>query len=204
MEEIKKKIRELDVQKALLNGPSDQATIKSYFFNILKNREILDLTMLRHLNFQTTIPTTNLSLKEKCMLQLVNILFTVEGTLAGIVNLTIYALVVNAHHDICTAYSHDFASSFEDICDVDLSMKMKFLEKHGYGFLSEICPRRIRNAIAHNDFVIEEDGTVEITEKGKVSYSLAQLTEILLEMGSLITMIADAWSEEFEGKTLSS
>ncbi len=197
MEEIEKKIRELDVRKALLIGPSDQAMIISYLFNILENRRILDLTMLRHLNFQTTVPTTNLSPKERCMLQLMNILFTVECTLAGIFNLAIYALIVNAHHDICTTHTHDFASSFEDIYDVDLSMKMKFLEKHGYGFLSGICPRRIRNAIAHNDFVIKEDGTVEITEKGKVTYSLAQLTEILQKMYSLITIIGDAWSKEF-------
>src|SRR5271157_5207153 len=190
MEEIEKKIRELDIRKALVSGPSDQATILSYLFNILANKSILD-QIVRRLNLQSTIPTSNLSPKEMCMLQLMNVLFTVEGTLTGILNLAIYALIVNAHHDIWTTRTHDFASSFEDIYEVDLSVKIKFLEKHGYDFLTEVCPRRIRNAIAHSDFVIKEDGTLEI-ENGQETYSLAQLNGVLQNMYILITIVGDA------------
>jgi hypothetical protein len=191
MAEIERKMRELDIRKALDNGPSNKATILIYLFNILENKKILD-QIVRGLNSQTTVPTTNLSPKEICMLQLMRILLTVEGMLTGIFNLAIYALIVNAHHDICTTRDHDFASSFEDIFDVDLSVKMKFLEKHGCGFLTEVCPRGIRNAIAHSAFVIEEDGAVKITEKGKdKTYSLAQLTDILENMYILITIFGD-------------
>jgi hypothetical protein len=104
---------------------------------------------------------------------------------------------VNAHHDICSIRTHDFVSSFEDIFDVDLSVKMKFLEKHGYGFLTNVCPRKIRNAIAHSDFVIKDDGTVEI-ENGRHAYSLAQIAEVLQNIYTLITIFGDVESQSTE------
>jgi hypothetical protein len=196
MEEVKNRIIELDLQNALLKGISDPAKIMRYLSNILNNDAILRSILLRHFDLNTAkpIPMTDLSLKEKSMLQLMNILFAVEGLLAGIVNLIIYALIVNKHDDIYNPYNHKFASSFEDIPDIELSVKLKFLAKHGFEFLSEICPRDIRNMVAHNDFIIQEDGTIERVKKGTSVYSREQLYDALLKMNEMIMMITDVWS----------
>ena len=69
----------------------------------------------------------------------------------------------------------------------------QFLKKHGFNFLSEICPRDIRNMVAHSDFVIQEDGTIQSITKRKSFYSLKQLTDALLEMDRMIKTITDVW-----------
>lgn len=196
MEEVRKRIIELDLRNALLRGVSDRAKIMRYLSNILDNAGILNSIMLRHFDLSTAkpIPPTDLSLKERSMLQLMSILFTVEGLLAGIVNLTIYALIVNKHDDIFNSYNHEFASSFEDVLSIDLGVKLKFLEKHGFKFLSETCPRDIRNMVAHGGFIIQEDGTIESVKKERPLYSLAQLTLALQKMNDMIMMITDVWS----------
>ena len=196
MEEVKNRIVELDLQNALVKGPSDHTEIMRYLSNTKNNADILNSIMIRHFDLNTTqpIPMTDLSLKERSMLQLMNILFTVEGLLAGIINLTIYAFIVNKHDDIYNPYNHKFASSFEDIPDIELSVKLKFLAKHGFEFLSEICPRDIRNMIAHNDFIIQEDGTIERVKNGTWVYSREQLYNALLKMNEMIMMITDVWS----------
>jgi hypothetical protein len=196
MEEVRKRIIELDLQNALLKGASNPVKIKHYLTNIMDNAGILQSIMLRHFDLSTAkpIPSTDLSPKERSMVQLMNILFTVEGLLAGIVNLTIYALIVNRHDDIFNPHNHEFVSSFEDILSIELGMKLKFLEKHGFKFLSATCSRDIRNMVAHGDFIIQEDGTIYSVRKERPLYSLAQLTLALLKMNDMIMKITDVWS----------
>jgi hypothetical protein len=201
MEDIEEKIKAIDLPSALKIA-SDSRSVIEYLGRIVINRGILDTVFLKQLNFQTIPPTTNLTPQEKSLLQLVNILFTTEGHFGGIVNLTIYALMVNKHHDVWNEWRQKFASLFEDILDIPLSVKMKFLKRHGFDFLCQACPRKLRNAIAHNSFLIQQDGSVRTMEKQTQTYTLAQLTEInqkMLEIGIIVTEI---WSRELGSNEL--
>jgi hypothetical protein len=42
----------------------------------------------------------------------------------------------------------------------------KFLKKHGFNFLCDAYPQKLRNAIAHNNFIIAKDGTMQILRNG--------------------------------------
>jgi hypothetical protein len=126
------------------------------------------------------------------MFQLVNILLVIEGLFSGLVNLTIFSMIVNHHDDIWFEEQRRFVSSFEDLTDVALNVKMKFLEMHDFTLLSDICPRKIRNAVAYNDFTIDSDGAACIQGE---KFPLRRLTEIVVRMNRICAKMILEWSE---------
>ena len=109
-----------------------------------------------------------LTAPENALLKLIYILFLTEGPLGFYINCYIYGLILEGHHDIWLEDRQKFASSFEEIVRVPLTVKLRFLVKHGFKSFSKICPKDVRNAIAHQNFVIEPDGTIFI-ERRKIS-----------------------------------
>lgn len=116
--------------------------------------------------------------REKAFLALVDMLFLIETSFACLANLIIYALILKEHHDIWDEYRQKFVVTFDDVVELTLFVKLEFLKKHNFGFLANICPRDLRNAIIHNYFEIDSEGSVDIIKKGKrVEVVLEELTD---------------------------
>jgi hypothetical protein len=139
----------------------DKATIKEHAKRVEDNFVLWN-------NFWRKIGKLEKSAPEDSLFRLLAVLFLTEGLLAFIVDTIIYNLMLKEHHDIWSERKREFVSSFNELLELhDLDEKLKFLDEHGFGFISnQIYPGKMRNAIAHLDFDIEPDtGTVYI--KGK-------------------------------------
>ena len=64
-------------------------------------------------------------------------------------------------HDIWSEDKRIFVEKFEDLNRIPLATKLKFLEKHDYKETAKICNRKLRNAIAHHNFEINSDGSID-------------------------------------------
>lgn len=132
--------------------------------------------------------------EERASLTLVNVLYEIEGPLSQCVNLVIYVLKSKEHHDLWSEYKQDFVTSFNDVQELPLHVKEKFLRRHELGFLSKLCHRELRNAIAHQNFVIDSDGSVYVQNGGKKArrYSTEDLIEIIRQSGKLVNIIQES------------
>lgn len=116
-----------------------------------------------------------LSDREYTYLHLYNLLYTLEGPFSFVMNAVIYSLISDGHHDIWSRSKGDYVSSFDEIFDISLPRRLKFLNRHDFKFFSDICPRSIRNAIAHQSFEIDLDGVIHMNEKEySLSYIISQ------------------------------
>jgi hypothetical protein len=65
-------------------------------------------------------------------------------------------------HDLFDSSKRKYAVSFEDIVDVDIYTKFKFLEAHNFKKLLRERDHRLRNKIAHRDFLLDDSGNLVI------------------------------------------
>jgi len=186
-DEIKKKLKSF-----LLSGKC--------FLN-LKGEELENFKELNKraiTNFKTSqdvlgkIQWNLLTASEDALLRLTYVLFLTEGLLAFYINTIVYCLIRNEHHDIWFEMKQKFVSSFEELSEVPLSIKLKFLDIHGFDFFSDICRTDLRNAVAHQDFSIESDGTIYI-KKGKKKILKQDSEEIIHDLTELINVLTDTF-----------
>ena len=131
----------------------------------------------------------HLSVVESAYLCLFDLLYTLEGPFSFVMNSVICALITEGHHDIWSELKQRFVSSFSDVLEIPLSTRLKFLNSHGFEFFSEICPRKIRNAIAHQNFKIEPDGSIAYDGK---EMSLSELRRITDRMVTVVKLFVDS------------
>ncbi|MCJ7633652.1 hypothetical protein MUP77_14840 [Candidatus Bathyarchaeota archaeon] len=136
--------------------------------------------LLKHIQWPSLTPS------EDTLLKLTYILFLVEGPFGFYINNYVFGLVLESHHDVWLEDKQKFASSFEEIINVPLSTKLKFLDKHDFKSFSKICPKDIRNAIAHWNFHIEADGTITIKNH---KYTKEDSTNIVLDIDKLLDLL---------------
>ncbi len=108
--------------------------------------------------------------KTQSILALTYYLFFVEGMYALCLDVIVYYLIKSEHADILDR-NGTYVTKFEKMTNVDLSRKCHFLERHGYKEVLTIVNRRLRNAIAHHDFNIHDDGTIEYKSKKGTEYA---------------------------------
>lgn len=113
------------------------------------------------------ISWSSISKSEESLLIVTYLLFLTEGLLGFGMNAIIYALMLKEHHDVWFERKQKFVSSYDELSEVPLSVRLKFLEMHGFKFFSEICPKDIRNAIAHMNFNIDSNGTFHMKKRKK-------------------------------------
>jgi hypothetical protein len=141
-----------------------------------------------HLQLFAKIENLKKSPPEQSLLLLLYILYFDEGPLNLLINYITYWLMKVGHHDIWSEWEQKFVSSFDELDKINLSIRLKFLKKHDFGFLSEICSKEIRNAIAHQNFKIEPDGTVRLKNDRK--YTQKELREKIDDKLRLIKMVS--------------
>jgi len=94
-------------------------------------------------------------------------------------------------HDLFNPIKRKYASSLEEISEVDISTKFKFLERHKMKMLIRKRDQRLRNKIAHQDFHIDEKGIISVD--GNVIDSYARL----LDLQSFVNEVTIALKECF-------
>ena len=109
---------------------------------------------------------TTISESLKSLLSLTTYLFYIEGIYMLSIDVIIYYLIQDCH-DIWSEERRIFVDEFEDLNRIPLATKLKFLEKHDYSEIVKLCDRKLRNAIAHHEFEIQPDGTVDYYHYGK-------------------------------------
>jgi len=109
---------------------------------------------------------TTISESMKSLLSLTTYLFYIEGIYMLSIDVIIYYLIQDCH-DIWSEERRIFVDEFEDLNRIPLATKLKFLEKHDYSETSKLCDRKLRNAIAHHEFEIQPDGTIDYYHYGK-------------------------------------
>ncbi|MEE9458737.1 MAG: hypothetical protein V3V84_03120 [Candidatus Bathyarchaeia archaeon] len=184
-DDIEKKIKDVSIKKTIKEKTSlDEIKVI--------NEQILHLNQNARL-FKEFFTIKSLTLEIASFRFLLSILFMTE-LLSVEINLLIYALMLKGHHDIWSERKQKFISSFNELFDLPLFLRLRFLNKHGFEFLSEIIPRKIRNDIAHQNFKIESDGTILLSKKGK-SEKLSD--KIMDKMVDNLLRYAEIMSKEF-------
>jgi hypothetical protein len=117
--------------------------------------------------------------KQKSILQLYFYLHIVEGAMTEYIEFIAFLLVKNGH-DIYDPRRMQFVKTFEDIENIDLYVKEQFLEAHGFGFITLPLDRALRNCIAHQNFVIAENGQIKNLKTQNIIDISKKIDEVLL------------------------
>jgi hypothetical protein len=123
--------------------------------------------------------------QEKSLLDLFDYLLLVEGIYSRTLKILLL-LLVESHHDLYDPIRNDFVSSSEQIEKIDLSIKLKFLRKHGFGLVVDSVDRKLRNDIAHLNFRVMTDGKIVDKRNG---IELTDLGERVLRLRWICTLV---------------
>lgn len=137
-----------------------------------------------------------LTLRDQTLLKLIFIFYITEGPISTAVNLVSFILMSIEHHDVWSEYRQKFISSYDELAEIPLSIRLKFLKEHGFEIFSKICPAEIRNAIAHNYFEIDSKGVVYIIKKGKKHPKTSEeLSEVLNKIQQFLGTFEKAFQD---------
>jgi len=183
--EIEKKIKTISIFETFEThlDPRKMAVIRKHAKQMRKINSVYSELLKK-------ISWTSISKTEETLLIIIYTLFLTEGLLGFGMNMIIYALMLKGHHDIWFEWKQRFVSSFDELFEVRLSVRLKFLEKHEFEFFSEICPKDIRDTIAHLNFDIGSDGTICIKQKKK--YTKEQLETKIFKVVRLMGLLGEA------------
>jgi len=137
----------------------------------------------------------------KTHFELINILFLCEAFLTSVIDLFIIYIIETKHGDLWNFQKNIYVSSLDDLKSVDVFHKIEFLKRHDYGFMKDLYPRQIRNAIAHANYLIKPDGSiVTYNNKGNPQklISSEQLEKIIKNIFYFVIVLTQTSPEELE------
>lgn len=106
-------------------------------------------------------------------------LWKYESTYLLCIDALCRVLIVSGH-DLFDPIKRQFADSIEDIGEIDVSTKLKFLERHDLALISNTRFQKIRNKIAHHDYFYDEHDRLhvgnEITDIVAMYYEFVEFT----------------------------
>lgn len=105
------------------------------------------------------IDSEKLTEKQRSLLLLFSYLGLSEGVFSECVQLIAFILIEN-HHDLYNDFKMKFVKDYKGLDDITFFRKLQFLEEHEFKFITNEFDRKLRNSIAHLDFIVEDDGTV--------------------------------------------
>ena len=123
LNEIEKKIKTISIFETFEThiNSDELATIKEHHEQI--NEQSLIQT-----NLFKKIETLKVSSSENTLFLLLVILYLTEVPISFAINIFIYTLMLKGHHDVWFEQKQKFVSSFDELFDVPLSVKLKFLK----------------------------------------------------------------------------
>ena len=140
----------------------------------LKHKNIEDIVDLLT---DAYFPDPNkVSTRKKSLINVLYYLFFIEGIYSFNINMIIYYEICNKSQEIKIDYGknrHKKVTQFDELNDVGLSNRLKFMRNRGYGEIADLCNVNIRNAIAHNDYYIDGKGAfIIVSSREKINYSI--------------------------------
>jgi len=109
---------------------------------------------------------------------------SIEGPLGNIIDILVFYLILDCHHDIWSEVKQDFIIKYDDVQRIPLYQKIKLLDHHDFPFIEDLCSREIRNSIAHQNYSIDKEGNLLIYKKNRISKKIS-----LKEMNKKISNI---------------
>jgi hypothetical protein len=122
-------------------------------------------------------------------------LWEYEGNYISCVDAFCFLLITNGH-DLLDIIRRKYVKSLEEIGDVDVYTKLRFLEEHDFGIFKREKDRVLRNKIAHHDFRIDDSGKVHIDNE------VVDMSERFEELGSFDSKVSTILAEHLFGKNL--
>jgi len=140
----------------------------------LKHKNIQDIVdLLMDAYFPVPI---NVSTRKKSLINVIYYLFFIEGIYSFNINMIIYFEICNKSQAVKIDYGKNrdnMVTQFDELNDVSLSNRLKFMRKRGYADIADLCNVKIRNAIAHNDYYIDGKGAfIIVSSREKTNYSI--------------------------------
>lgn len=188
LSEVEKQLATINFRSIFLEANEEELkTITEYAVRNTKNIDIIAQLIIRIASYSHILEPSH-----KSLLYLLQVLYHVEGTVSYLMNVVIYALLLRDYDRQFSVNKYwKLVSSFDDLYEIRLATREAFLSENGYGFFSEIINRELRNAIAHQNFEIMENGVVHIIKKRhiKQKYSMMKLLHIVNTMSSNMMFI---------------
>lgn len=75
------------------------------------------------------------------------------------------SLLIQNGHDLFDPFSKEYVFSFKEIQTVETATKLKFLKCHNLEIFDRKEDKKLRNKIAHHDFVLDNSGMLKIDGK---------------------------------------
>jgi len=133
--------------------------------------------------------------KDFSILMIATFLWTFEGFYVCRLNLFCLLLIENGH-DLFDPIRRKYVCTLEEIGEVDLSTKLKFLSIHKFGALQRKQDQRFRNRIAHHDFSLKEDGNILIDNQ--IVDVMSRLSDLYDFIHQINLILLELWDKLFE------
>ena len=159
----------------------DECIIPSYK-NVIKNgkywTEMWDLTHDEK---------RNLTPKQRSLLSLFSYSSLAEGMVSENVQIIAFLLMQN-DHDLYDPRDMRFIDSYKKLGKIDLFVKMQFLERHGFNFITQAIDRNLKNCITHIEYTVNDDGTIIDEKNGEKIIDLDQKMLLLNCSNAMVTL----------------
>ncbi len=159
------------------------------FLNIF-NESVNDIN--RGVDYATEVLSIeNVGEKQRSILNLYAYLSISEGIYSEAVQLLSFLLLENSH-DLYDPRRMRFAKVYADLDKIDMFVKLQFLEEHRFKSVVRAFDRKLRNDIAHQKVIVEDNGDVvnPVTHM-KIADKKTLLDKIkkLVAMSSILTNV---------------
>jgi len=182
-----------------------RAVLSKEFTTITTNLEQTDefLTLLNNSETKTnlTLEVLNefMTLTENCIDRKLTVavastyLLFFEGCYVADLDEVCLLLIRNGH-DLYDLLKRKYVKNLEEIGNIDISTKFRFLEEHGLKDIINEEFRELRNKIAHLDFEALDNGEISI-KNNKINV-IIKLKELLSHTRELVIIIAEVIAEQ--------
>ena len=126
----------------------------------------------------STSSAINLTPKQKSLQELFLYLVLSEGVFSELVQAIVFILMEN-HHDIYNPERMKFVENYEELDKVTLFVKLQFIRKHGFEFIADAIDRKLRNSIAHLEFIVKDDGNIFDRKTRKITKDVREKSDSL-------------------------
>lgn len=143
--------------------------------------------------------------RQRSLLLLYLYLVESEGRFSRLVQSIVFLLVENRRIVVRNPDTNKIVRSYEELNKVPLGRKLRFIEDHKLKCISNSFDRELRNSIAHVKYIVEDKGTVILTETGKKYETEDILKKLngLINMGHTILAVYSVLGQQAQIATLS-
>ena len=129
----------------------------------------------------------NFTPKQKSLLSLFWYSSLAEGMVSENVQIIAFLLMQNGH-DLYDPRDMKFVDSYKKLGKIDLFIKLQFLERHGFTFITQAIDRNLRNCITHLEYTVSDDGTIIDERNDEKIIDIEQKMHLLSCSNMMVTL----------------